>query len=159
MKKIVILAFLTIITSFQANANIKRSCNGTYWITRLDEIDKARSVSHGFKATGSCGNLVPIRCYRRARAKIMKCLTKHWQTKTKNYRPYECTSTARVYGYEVINLRDEVIKEACRLLGHQIATFSIRADSYSHKKECRVKKVLQNSFTVDCQNKTMWIND
>ena len=85
----VILLGLSIISTEAVAANIKRSCSATY-SAMVDsvtfnskhvglpyEVVQVGYIGEAFTAQGGCGKLVPNRCRKRARDKLLACARAH----------------------------------------------------------------------------------
>ena len=118
---IAVLGLSIIYTSVFAD-NIKRSCKAHYfgWVNRIESSQGTlnipmQTISFAFSdrefiAQGGCGKLVPNRCRKRARDKLLACAKAH--AKSPNQAPGECRSND-VTRYPVQNLTSMLKEKAC----------------------------------------------
>lgn len=119
----VILVGLSIVSSAALASNIKRSCSATYSAT-VDSVTfnsntvglpydvvQVGSVSDSFSAEGGCGKLVPNRCRKRARDKLLACARAH--VKSPGNLPQGCQSN-KIKKYPGANLQSIIKAKACK---------------------------------------------
>jgi len=138
-----ILVGLSIISSVAHASNIKRSCSATYR-TMVDSVTfNSRTVklpynfayagytSDSFSAEGGCGKLVPNRCRKRARNKLLACARAH--VKSPGNLPQECRPN-KIKRYPGANLQSIIKAKVCksRLPVKKVPTFGIREFLPSH---------------------------
>jgi hypothetical protein len=102
--------------------NIKRSCKAHYfgWVNRIESSQGSLNIpmqtisfafsDKEFSAQGGCGKLVPNRCRKRARDKLLACAKAH--VKSPNQAPGECRSND-VTRYPIQNLTSMIKEKAC----------------------------------------------
>lgn len=122
---LVALLGLSIIGTEVPADNIKRSCKAHYfgWVTRIDSNQGRLNVpmqtisfafsDHEFSAQGGCGKLVPNRCRKRARNKLLACAKAH--VNSPNQPPAECRPNA-LTRYPIQNLTSMIKEKACGAL-------------------------------------------
>jgi hypothetical protein len=126
LKKAMILLIavlgLSIIGTDVLADNIKRSCKAQYyaWVDRIESSQGTlnipmQTISFGFQkkeisAQGGCGKLVPNRCRKRARDKLLACVKAH--VKSPNQAPGECREKD-VTRYPIQNLASMIKEKAC----------------------------------------------
>lgn len=127
MLMILLVAFLGLLTIFPEGFadNIKRSCKANYfgWVTRLETSQTTLNIpleaigfelrDNEFSAQGGCGKLVPNRCRRRARNKVLACAKAH--VNSPNQPPGECRENA-ITRYPIQNLTSAIKEKACGVL-------------------------------------------
>jgi hypothetical protein len=113
---------LSIIATSVLAGNIKRSCKAQYfaWVDRIESSQGTlnipmQTISFGFRdkeisAQGGCGKLVPNRCRKRARNKLLACAKAH--VKAPNQPPGECREKD-VTRYPIQNLASMIKEKAC----------------------------------------------
>lgn len=124
---VLVVAFLGI-SSVSASAvagNIKRSCKATYWgyakSIKFSQQGRDKNVNlphsvvplgeiAAFSAEAGCGQLVPNRCRKRARDKLMACAKAH--ANSPNNLPTACAAD-KVKSYPVQNLTAAVQSKVC----------------------------------------------
>lgn len=118
---IVLLGLLAIGTEVFAD-NIKRSCNAYYfgWVTRIESNQGTLNIpmqainfalsDKKFSAQGGCGKLVPNRCRKRARDKLLSCAKA--QVNSPNQTPQECREN-KLTRYPIQNLTSAIKEKAC----------------------------------------------
>jgi hypothetical protein len=136
---LVVLLGLSVIGLEVSADNIKRSCNAYYygWVTRIETNHGTlnvpfQAINFGlsgfeFSAQGGCGKLVPNRCRRRARDKLLACAKA--QVNSPNQTPGECSENA-LTKYPLHNLTSAIEQKAC---GELISTDGIRISSLLSK--------------------------
>lgn len=119
----IILIGLPLITTDALAANIKRSCSATYsaMLDRVTydsknigmpyEVVQVGYISEAFTAQGGCGKLVPNRCRKRARNKLLACVRAH--ANSPNQLPAACASN-NVKNYPGANLPSIIKAKACK---------------------------------------------
>ena len=119
----VILIGLSLITTEAFAANIKRSCSAEYSasVDRITYESKNLGMPHdivkigflgdAFTAQGGCGKLVPNRCRKRARDKLLNCARAH--ANSPNQLPQACSPNT-VKKYPGANLQSIVKAAACK---------------------------------------------
>ena len=118
---IAVLGLSIIGTSVLAD-NIKRSCKANYfaWVDRIESSQGTlnipmQTISFAFPekefiAQGGCGKLVPNRCRKRARDKLLACSKAH--VNSPNQAPGECREKD-VTRYPIQNLASMIKEKAC----------------------------------------------
>jgi hypothetical protein len=118
---VALLGLLAIFTEGFAG-NIKRSCKAYYWgwVTRLETTHGNLNIPLGaisfalskseFSAQGGCGKLVPNRCRKRARNKLLACAKA--QVNSPNQPPGECRDND-ITRYPIQNLTSAIKEKAC----------------------------------------------
>ena len=126
-KKIAVLPVILIGLSISCTeafaANIKRSCSATY-SAMVDsvtfnsktvglpyEVVQVGSISDSFSAQAGCGKLVPNRCRKRARNKLLACARAH--VKSPNQLPQACQPN-NIKKYPGANLHSIIKAKACK---------------------------------------------
>lgn len=118
----VILIGLSVICTEAFAANIKRSCSATYSAT-VDSVTfnsktvglpydvvQVGSISDAFSAEAGCGKLVPNRCRKRARDKLLACARAH--VNSPNQLPQGCQPN-NIKQYSGANLESIIKTKAC----------------------------------------------
>jgi len=118
---VALLGLLAIGTEVFAD-NIKRSCNAYYfgWVARFESSQGTLNIpmqainfalsDKKFIAKGGCGKLVPNRCRKRARDKLLACAKA--QVNSPNQPPQECRENT-LTSYPIQNLTSAIKEKAC----------------------------------------------
>lgn len=119
----IILIGLSVICTEAFAANIKRSCAATYSAT-VDSVTfnskkvglpygvvLVGAISDSFSAKAGCGKLVPNRCRKRARDKLLACARAH--VKSPNQLPQGC-QPKNIKEYPGANLQSIIKAKACK---------------------------------------------
>ena len=119
----IMLVGLSLIGTDAFAANIKRSCSANYSASVSTITFNSKNVglpyeavqvgyiSDAFSAEGGCGKLVPNRCRKRARDKLLACARAH--ANSPNQLPQAC-SPNNIKNYPGANLQSIIKTKACK---------------------------------------------
>ncbi len=168
MKKnliIFVLILFTLLSTTTIYSKIKRSCHGYYAIQIISQghfIPVRRFNISSFETQSKCGRLVPNRCRKRSRKKVINCLKDAFKNRNSKKIPKSCQKEAKYYPITnpADTLNQYITAEVCDYMNYFGARkkdkvqVSIKGISRG-KKRCKKDMSLTSSFKINCQKRSL----